>query len=72
MGRVLVRAEYVQRLGDGVLNRGRRILDRMVAELRACRVMSRSMPEPDRRQRSTTPPKPRSTPAPSTTTRRSH
>jgi hypothetical protein len=33
-GSVVVPADYVQLLGDGVVDRGRRILDRIVADIR--------------------------------------
>ena len=38
-GRVLVPAEMVQRLGEGMIDRGRRILDRIVGDIRAHRVL---------------------------------
>jgi hypothetical protein len=37
-GSVVVPAEVVQRLGDGVLDHGRRVLERVVSDLRAHRI----------------------------------
>ena len=38
-GRVVVPAEMVQRLGEGMVDRGRRILDRIVGDIRGHRVL---------------------------------
>jgi hypothetical protein len=43
-GSRVVAALYVQRLGDGDYNRGKRFLGRVVADMRARRVLSRSRP----------------------------